>query len=154
MASVHDVAAYILEQRGPMTAMKLQKLVYYAQAWSLVWDERPLFDEPIQAWANGPVCPVLYREHRGAFTVHSMPHGNPKALAPDARETIDVVLQSYGDKTSQWLSDLTHSEPPWKDARRGLPDGSRSDREITLSAMAEYYGSLDADNAHDLVQAR
>ena len=37
MASAHDVAAYILKKLGPMTAMKLQKLVYYCQAWSLVW---------------------------------------------------------------------------------------------------------------------
>lgn len=47
MASVFDVSAYILETKGPITAMKLQKLVYYAQAWSLVWDEAPIFDEKI-----------------------------------------------------------------------------------------------------------
>ena len=51
---VFDVAAYILEQKGSMTTMKLQKLVYYSQAWSLVWDEKPLFEEAIEAWANGP----------------------------------------------------------------------------------------------------
>jgi len=56
--TVIDVSRYILERMGEMTAMKLQKLCYYAQAWSLVWDERPLFDERIEAWANGPVCPV------------------------------------------------------------------------------------------------
>jgi uncharacterized phage-associated protein len=55
MASAHDVAAYILSRQGRMTAMKLQKLVYYSQAWSVVWDERPLFPEKIEAWANGPV---------------------------------------------------------------------------------------------------
>ena len=43
MASVFDVAAYILHRAGTMTAMKLQKLVFYSQAWSLVWDEKPLF---------------------------------------------------------------------------------------------------------------
>jgi len=43
MASVHDVAAYILDKRGPMSHMKLQKLVYYCQAWSLVWDEELFF---------------------------------------------------------------------------------------------------------------
>jgi uncharacterized phage-associated protein len=58
MVSVDDVAAYILEQRGPMSAMKLQKLVYYSQAWSLVWEDRPLFREEIQAWASGPVVPA------------------------------------------------------------------------------------------------
>ena len=57
MANVFDAAAYILEKQGAMTAMMLQKLVYYAQAWSLVWDQRPLFGNKIEAWANGPVCP-------------------------------------------------------------------------------------------------
>ena len=49
MANVFDVAACILKQKGPMTAMKLQKLLYYSQAWSLVWDEKPLFPERIEA---------------------------------------------------------------------------------------------------------
>ncbi len=60
MAQVADVAAYILEKCGPMTAMKLQKLVYYSQAWHLVWTEKPLFDNRIEAWANGPVVWELY----------------------------------------------------------------------------------------------
>lgn len=57
MATALDIAKYILDRRGPMTAMKLQKLVYYARAWSLVWDEKPLFRSRIEAWANGPVSP-------------------------------------------------------------------------------------------------
>ena len=44
MATVFDVARYILEKYGPLSAMKLQKMVYYSQAWSLVWDDAPLFD--------------------------------------------------------------------------------------------------------------
>jgi uncharacterized phage-associated protein len=43
--------------------MKLQKLVYYAQAWALVWDDEPIFDEEIEAWANGPVVRGLYEAH-------------------------------------------------------------------------------------------
>ena len=45
-----DVAAYILQEQGPTPALKLQKLVYYSQAWSLVWDDKPLFEEEIEAW--------------------------------------------------------------------------------------------------------
>ncbi|HCU23588.1 MAG TPA: hypothetical protein DF383_01115, partial [Deltaproteobacteria bacterium] len=71
MTSVHDVATYILKKTGPITAMKLQKLVYYSQAWSLVWDEKPLFKEKIEAWTNGPVVPALYRLHRGKFEISS-----------------------------------------------------------------------------------
>lgn len=142
MASVHDVAAYILRERGPMTAMKLQKLVYYAQAWSLVWDDEPLFPERIEAWANGPVVRELYELHRGMFKLERLPKGDPAALTPGEIETIDAVLRFYGDKSSLWLSNLTHREDPWADARLGIPPGERSGREITPASMAEYYGSL------------
>ncbi len=122
--------------------MKLQKLVYYSQAWSLVWDEQPLFSEEIEAWANGPVCPALYALHRGEFEVSAWKTGNAAALTPSENETVDAVLAFYGDKPTQWLSDLTHSEAPWHDARRGLGPGVRGSSEISLAAMAEYYGSL------------
>ncbi len=142
MASAHDVAAYILARRGRMTAMKLQKLVYYSQAWSVVWDERPLFPERIEAWANGPVVRELYDVHRGSFEVTEWPRGDAHRLTGGERETIDSVLDFYGDKPAQWLSDLTHREQPWLLARRGLPDGDRGNHEITLSSLEEYYGSL------------
>ena len=141
MASVHDVAAYILQKRGVMTAMKLQKLVYYAQAWSLVWDDKPLFAERIEAWANGPVAPALYERHRGEFNLSTW-DGDPGQLDVRERETIDAVLAFYGDKSSQWLSDLTHAESPWRDARNGLAPGTPSQSEITHAAMAEYYAGL------------
>lgn len=144
MASVFDVAAYILSKQGKMTAMKLQKLVYYAQAWSLVWDEAPLFKNKIQAWANGPVSPALYQAHKGIFQVgpKTFEQGSAENLTKQQIETINPVLEFYGDKSGQWLSDLTHSEAPWKDARKGLDPGERGDNEITLAAMEEYYGSL------------
>jgi len=143
MANVFDVAKYILQQTGEITAIKLQKLVYYSQAWSLVWDEKPLFPERIEAWANGPVVPELYQVHKGAFAVNeAMFGGEPKNLTKDEKETIDAVIKTYGDKPSQWLSDLTHIEEPWKNAREGLQMGERGNREISLASMAEYYGSL------------
>lgn len=125
-----------------MSAMKLQKLVYYAQAWHLVWDEEPLFAERIEAWANGPVVPELYRFHRGVFELSRWKLGSVQSLTASERETIDIVIQHYGDKPAHWLSELTHKEDPWRDARRGLPPGARSDVEITPAAMNEYYGSL------------
>lgn len=141
--SVFDVAAYILAAKGEMTAMKLQKLCYYSQAWSLVWDERPLFDERIEAWANGPVCPDLYNHHRGAFTVAPGSFaGNPDSLQQDSKETIDAVIRFYGDKSASWLSDLTHTERPWLDARGDLAPGVRSNSVISCAAMGEFYGSL------------
>lgn len=142
MATVHDVAQYILQKRGEMSAMKLQKLCYYAQAWSLVWDDAPLFCEQIEAWANGPVVPALYFAHRGQFHVRDIPAGRPDVLTSEQRKSIDAVLGFYGDKSPQWLSDLTHVEDPWLKAREGLAPGERGEVVITHAAMAEYYSSL------------
>ncbi len=72
---VHDVARYILEwfdSKGEqISTWKLQKLVYYCQAWSLVWDDNILFPEEIQAWTDGPVCPALYAMHRTKVHAYS-----------------------------------------------------------------------------------
>ncbi len=145
MANVFDVAKYILEKQGLMTTMKLQKLVYYSQAWSLVWDEKPLFGEKIQAWASGPVVRELYEVHKGEFRISDLPKGNIDNLTQEEQETIDAVLQAYGDKPAQWLSDLTHMEKPWNEARDGFDPGDNCENEITQASLAEYYSSLSPD---------
>jgi uncharacterized phage-associated protein len=139
--SAEDVAVYILEKRRSMSAMKLQKLVYYAQAWSLVWDEKPLFDDQIQAWLAGPVVPALYAKHRGLFTVDKsvFREGDSSKLGDVERETVDAVLDFYGDRPAEWLSDLTHKERPWRDARVGVGDMENSENVIPLESMAVYY---------------
>ena len=139
---VFDVAAYILEKMGTMTTMKLQKLVYYSQAWSLVWDEKKLFEEDIEAWANGPVVKDLFDYHRGTYEISSMPIGNPRLLNQEQRDTIDAVLEYYGDKSAQWLIELTHMEDPWIQARKGLPPLERGNKVISLDTIADYYSSL------------
>jgi uncharacterized phage-associated protein len=142
MAKVDDVAAAILARQGRMETWRLQKLVYYCQAWHLAWENTPLFPNRIEAWANGPVVPALYAQHRGQYEVRSWNHGDPGNLTAAERETIDAVLKKLGPKSGAWLSALTHREQPWRNARKGLGEGERGQREITKEAMAEYYGSL------------
>lgn len=142
MANVHDVASYIVTKQGSMTTMKLQKLAYYSQAWHLVWDGEPLFDAPIQAWMNGPVVRELYSRHRGQFHVTAWPAGDQSGLTPSEAETVDAVLEAYGNLTPQQLSDLTHSERPWQEARQGLAPTDRSERLIDLDTMQEFYDAL------------
>lgn len=137
MTTVYDVAAYILQKKGAMTTMKLQKLVYYSQAWSTVWNDDVLFPENIEAWKNGPVVRDLFNLTSGQFRVSSIPQGNSEALSKKQRKTIDKVLTFYGGKDAQWLSDLTHMEDPWKDAYR-----QEQNTVITPSALSEYYSSI------------
>lgn len=151
MATVFDVASYILTSAGEMTAMKLQKLVYYSQAWSLVWRERPLFEEQIEAWSGGPVVPALYSRHRGQFIVGPaiVADGNPRNLDQSEQSSITAVLDFYGKHTAQWLSDLTHLERPWIDARERAqaPAGAQCAEVITTADMVEYYSGLMANAA-------
>jgi uncharacterized phage-associated protein len=142
MVDVFDVAKFILEKQGPMTTMKLQKLVYYCQAWSLVWDEKPLFNEKIEAWASGPVVEELYQQHKGKFIIDDINKGDTSKLSIKQKTTINAVLRGYGKKSGQWLADLTHMENPWKDARKDYDPGTLCDEEITQPAMLEYYSSL------------
>ena len=146
---VFDVAAYILEKKGTMSTMKLQKLVYYSQAWSLVWDEKPLFQENIEAWANGPVVRELFNYHRGMYEISEIPIGNPRLLDQEQRDTVDAVLEYYGDRPAQWLIDLSHMEDPWIQARKGLPLLERGNRVMPLDAMGDYYSSLPVEEDLD-----
>ncbi len=144
MADVFDVAKYILESKGSLSTWKLQKLCYYAQAWALAWTAQPLFDEEFQAWSNGPVCPDLFREHRGKFSVSAddLKKGDSEQLTEDERDTINVVLNDYGDMQPYALRELTHNEAPWKIARGSLSEGARCQTVISKASMGDYYGSL------------
>ena len=143
MATVFDVAKYILEKRGRTSTMKLQKLCYYSQAWSLVWDDEPLFEEDFEAWANGPVCPALFYATQGRFSIEAQDEpGDSNNLTDTQRETIDAVLNHYGAKNAQELSDLSHYEDPWKNARGNTPFGVPSHAIISKESMGMYYGSL------------
>jgi len=144
MANCFDVAKYILEKQGQMTTMKLQKLVYYTQAWSLVWDDAPLFEEEIEAWINGPVVPKLFEFHEKKYMIGAdeITPGDSNKLTANQKDTINHVLEYYGARTSQWLSDITHLEDPWKKARRGLAPNERGNHVVSLADMLEYYFSI------------
>ena len=144
MPTARDVAQYIRDKFSELSTIKLQKLVYYCKAWSLVWDEDPIFPEDFEAWANGPVVPDLYQAHKGCFFCPEKIDGaDVNRLESRQKENIDIVLNSYGDKSPQYLVALTHSEKPWIDARKGYQAGERCNEIIPTDAIAEYYSSLE-----------
>ncbi len=133
MPSAFDVAAFIERELGPQPRTKLQKLAYYAQAWSLVWDGRPLFPQVIKAWTLGPVSPELWHGYPGRN------QGNPGALTPEDAATVRAVLDAYGHLTADELIKLSHSEVPWRAARQGLAPHERGAVAISHEAMRAYY---------------
>ena len=146
MANVFDVAEYVLSKLGGTTTMKLQKLVYYCQAWSLAWDGVPLFQEEFQAWMNGPVCNELYQAHKGVFEVGSgffeVFTSDEPGFSEDNYDSMNAIIKDYGDKPPYWLSELTHMETPWRLARNGLTVGEHSSNIISKESMQMYYEGL------------
>lgn len=140
--NVHDVASMIIASLGPIDTYRLQKLVYYSQAWHLVRHGEPLFVDEVEAWAKGPVVRSLYRAHRGAFGVATWPTGDHARLSNQGREIVTWVVGTYGRFTGDELSRMTHAEAPWRLARAGVQDGEWSDERIDRTVMRGYYARL------------
>jgi uncharacterized phage-associated protein len=152
MAHVQDVAAYILRKTGTISAMKLQKLCYFAYGYHLAWEERPLFPEGFEAWANGPVCRPLYAMHRLQFSVSPGEiSGDPGALDDDEQESIDLVLEGYGQFSAHQLSAMTHRSGPWVDARRRAGAGplDSSTEQLREEEIFEYFDALTSADADE-----
>lgn len=102
-----------------------------------------MFDEEFEAWANGPVCRELFLKTQGRYSVSAEDEtGGNGDLTEDEKDTIDKVLEHYGEHNAQWLSQLTHMEEPWNNARIGVPAGVGCNRIITKESMALYYGGI------------
>jgi uncharacterized phage-associated protein len=80
----------------------------------------------------------LWDAHRGRFRVDRISNSDATALSADQKATVSEVLRFYGDKSAQWLSDLTHLEEPWKEAWAKGPNSI-----ITKESLAEYYSSIE-----------
>jgi uncharacterized phage-associated protein len=119
--------------------LKLQKLLYYAQAWHLAIFGTPILAEQIEAWVHGPVVPEVFRLYRD-YQWNPIPASVPSGQLPTGLgKHVTEVLMAYGDFTGLQLERLTHSERPWQAARGGLPPDAPSHNVITHQSMKEYY---------------
>lgn len=144
MRSAFEIIPYLLKPSPKsslslITPLKLQKLLYYSQAWSLVFRGKPLFSENIEAWIHGPVVPPVY-QHFKQYGYNVLPDDNFRYdLEADEVYVLNEVLGKYGAKNAKFLEELTHSEYPWIKAREGYSAEQRSNREISHNDMIEYY---------------
>lgn len=123
MHSCLDVAKYFLAQSSEdagdlISNLKLQKLAYYAQGFSLALTGSPLFADPVEAWLHGPVVPALYHRFKEYGSGH-IPHPEAFDLAiftAQERELLDEVYEFYGQYSAWRLRQLTHDETPWRES--------------------------------------
>ncbi|QQQ75788.1 DUF4065 domain-containing protein [Saccharothrix sp. 6-C] len=142
MADVHDVAAAVLDATGPESPMKLQKLLYYAQAWYLAEHGEPLFDARIEAWRRGPVVPEVYVRHEGRSEVGAWEEGDPRRLTEPESAVVSSVVERYAHFSRHELSDMAHDEEPWRAARGELAESQPSSAPLSHEVMARYFRRL------------
>ena len=132
-----DVAKAFLSI-SKMSPKKLQKLCYYAQGWYLALFGESLFDEDFQAWIHGPVIPELYDEYK-EYGWRDIPQIDFCTVPEDVVSFVKEVYDSYGYLTGDQLERLSHSEAPWKNARKGKKPWEASTEIITKDSMKEYF---------------
>jgi uncharacterized phage-associated protein len=147
MAEALNVARHFIklaaseEQPEYLCHLRLQKLVYYAQGWSLALRSKPLFGERIEAWAYGPVVRDLYSRFSdyGDKPIPPEEIEQPEDLLPDEQEFIAQVWNAYKGYSAISLSNMTHNEAPWKEARGDLGPADRCAAEITPKSMRRFF---------------
>lgn len=147
MNSAKDIADWFLCQidrdaGDSITHLKVQKLVYYAQAWALVLIGRPLFAEEIEAWAHGPVIPSVYANFREMRWEALPPPDECPKFDTEIEEVLSDVFSVYGKLPAKHLEELTHRETPWITARGGLPPEAASNAIISKKSMTDFYSNM------------
>lgn len=135
------IIAYCNKHGDLISNLRLQKLLYYAQAWHLALPEldRPLFDAPLEAWVHGPVHPATYGRFKefGFKPIDYDP--GMLAVSTGVLRHVENVMDAYGGFGASELERMTHAEEPWLEARGDLPPDESSSNRISTDTMKAYY---------------
>jgi uncharacterized phage-associated protein len=150
MPSAFDVAYYLIrlaesgQESDPLTNLRLQKLLYYVQGWALAALRRPMFEERIEAWTNGPVVKKVCQHFKeyGRELISPAQAPTPDGLGNEDRAFIEAVWEAYKRHSATALVSMTHEEGPWREARKGLGPEAHSDEEITHAALRQWFGPM------------
>ena len=147
---INQAGDYIIlkltEAGEELNHLKLQKLLYYAQAWYLAFYGKQLFYEDFQAWIHGPINRTLYDRFASTKSLYSdierddiSPEFELKSLSEQDRNHLDTILETYAKFSGVQLEEMTHKETPWIEARKGYRSSQRCEEPINCEVMRDYY---------------
>lgn len=153
MIDVNLIVDYVItrakigEAPVSLTHLKLQKMIYYIQAWSLGIKKKKMFDEAFEAWIHGPVCRKVYDRFAASKNIYSeitladrQEEGNFEQICDTDSQFIDYILENYLGFSGAELEEMSHQERPWQEARRNLGKFERSNNVISEDSMKVFYG--------------
>lgn len=125
-----------------ITPLKLQKLLYYVQAWGLALYDNRVMNESFEAWAHGPVIPETYFQ-LNKFGYHPIDPNDSFFEDAEIDETtihlLEQIRDIYGIYDGKYLEELTHQETPWIETRGDLSPEARCNAVIPEDTMRKYY---------------
>ena len=150
--NINLVADYVIlrlnsDEKINLINLKLQKLLYYVQAWSLGINKERFLDCSFEAWVHGPVSRELYnrfKDNRSLYsfiTISDVINTNPEAsINKEDIEFINYILDNYAGFSGAELESMTHKELPWQEARKGVLPMQACNNVISENTMKNYYG--------------
>ncbi len=118
-----------------LTNLKLQKLLYFAQAVSLSMNDKPIFDDKIEAWQFGPVVPSVYHKLKVYENKPVKIEEEVADLPDEVKRMLEDVWNLYGKFSAHELVNITHNHLPWKKVYQS----GVADIEITKDEIKKYY---------------
>lgn len=137
------IARYIISREAEcnrsVSNLRLQKLLYFVQAYFFLSLDEPCFDNRIEAWDFGPVVPAVYHKYKrfGSMIIQEneeYPVGN---IDEEDCQRIDEMLDACADKTTRELVNITHHQTPWKRAYKNL-----FSNEITQESIRNMFAEM------------
>lgn len=115
------------ENNLKITNLKLQKLLYYANAYSLKTFDTPLIDGTFERWSYGPVERTVYdtfKSNGSDVITGPAPKFNPESfeitkwkepdnISDDEKNSIQLIVEHLGRINAFDLVDKTHEELLW-----------------------------------------
>ena len=157
MYNVLDICRYIInysnDKEYDISNLKLQKLLYFIQAYFLIETKQPCFKEVIEAWDFGPVVPVVYNEYKQYAGTH-IPYiesyleydtnniwdsikrieYNDNIISTNDKKLIEDVVDKLSNYTATDLVSITHKQEPWINTYR-----ENKHNEITNQMLYDYF---------------
>lgn len=124
------------EEREGVTNLKLQKILYFAQAYFVAKLNRTLFSDPIEAWNYGPVVGTIYhkyKENKNQPIILEMDDAN---ISESDKVMLSKIWDLFGGYSASRLVDMTHEHKPWKTAFNGKL------KEISIESLRDYYSPM------------
>ena len=143
IAKTNEIADWFIrfahELSDPITNLRLQKLMYYAQAWYLALNGERLIPDAFEAWVHGPVLPSVWERFSG-YGWNPISEEVPEHRLPEEVENhLREIMEAYGGFTTWDMERLTHAETPWLAARGDSDPHEPSTNVISEEEMKRFY---------------